>query len=143
MVAGLGLLSLIAANKMELEKTMELRRQMESYIQNQKQDCQRRHESSELSECEISCPDVNAKDGLSQFEHRFCESGSPEISTAPSDLTLVCDQFPKSDTSKEDCIEGVNQFENLEVEMETELKLLQLHLQTEDSSQQQWQITEV
>ncbi|KAL8137360.1 hypothetical protein V2J09_003361 [Rumex salicifolius] len=141
-VAGLGLMSLIAANKMELEKTMEIRRQMESYLQNQKQECERKNKISEQSESEISCLNENATHG--PCEHHFCENGSPEISIAPSDITLVCDQFLKSDaSSKEECIQGMNQFENLEVEMETELKLLQLHLQTEESSQQhKWQIKE-
>ncbi|GKU87370.1 hypothetical protein SLEP1_g1777 [Rubroshorea leprosula] len=120
---GCCLLYLVAANKNELNKMMELRAQMEMILQNVKLESQRKDELT-------NTPETNEIFAYSTSDAAAPEG--PESNTQippPSDHVVSDDQSLKSDVSKpEDCFGGMNQ---LEAELEMELERLQLRLDAE------------
>ncbi|KAH9603072.1 hypothetical protein KSS87_012014 [Heliosperma pusillum] len=128
-VAGLGLLSLIAASKTELEKTSELRRQMETFLESAKQG----HEGkvtppNESSDPEITYAVSTTIDGPSNVSAYSQEgNGLGECSQEESGMSGVCDKHcDMYDTQR--CVDEVS---CLEEELAAELERLQIDIETE------------
>ncbi|XP_010063930.2 protein POLAR LOCALIZATION DURING ASYMMETRIC DIVISION AND REDISTRIBUTION isoform X2 [Eucalyptus grandis] len=135
-VAG-SLLDLIAANKNELSKMEDLRKEMELFLQNVKEKVQRKvssHEPFELTESVASC--------LTDIKEVFsCGSHLSEQShRRPSLLLEQRRQMQLNQSSgyesRQEPVEGI---EELEAELEVELERLQLQLDAGTSSEQSYQ----
>ncbi|KAK9742168.1 hypothetical protein RND81_03G152700 [Saponaria officinalis] len=115
LTVGLGLLSLIAASKTELEKTAELRQQMEAFLRSAKDEHGVKNSTPKQPEPEFTYAVSTTVDGLSNFSQE--ESG----------FSFVCDKH--CDMYQTDrCVEGVNR---LEEELEAELERMQFDIETE------------
>ena len=109
---GCGLLHLIAESKNELQKMTELRIQMESVLQNVKE---------ELRNNDLLGPKkLESNDGV---EEGLGFNNNLRSNKVLFDKSFKCNDVPK----QEDCLEGMDR---LEAELEVELELLQLHLDT-------------
>ncbi|KAL3746418.1 hypothetical protein ACJRO7_015385 [Eucalyptus globulus] len=135
-VAG-SLLDLIAANKNELSKMEDLRKEMELFLQNVKEKVQRKvssREPFELTESVASC--------LTDMKEVFsCGSHLSEQShRRPSLLLEQRRQMQLNQSSgyesRQEPVEGI---EELEAELEAELERLQLQLDAGTSSKQSYQ----
>ncbi|KAL9230306.1 hypothetical protein vseg_005677 [Gypsophila vaccaria] len=115
LAVGLGLMSLIAASKTELEKTAEVRRQMEVFLRSANERNDSKNATAKGPEPESTYAVSTTVDGLSNFSQE--ESG----------FSFVCDKH--CDMYQTDgCVEGLNR---LEEELEAELERLQLDIETD------------
>ncbi|KAF5726276.1 protein POLAR LOCALIZATION DURING ASYMMETRIC DIVISION AND REDISTRIBUTION-like [Tripterygium wilfordii] len=119
---GCYLLHLIAASKEELNKMMELRGQMEVLVGNVKKELERKetyaYSTTDAQEGPI-CDDVQLSTQIFGTSYGLRESST----------TTVCNQSLKCSSHRQDGCSG--EMDQLEVELEAELKLLQLHTASE------------
>ncbi|KMT18118.1 hypothetical protein BVRB_2g031490 isoform A [Beta vulgaris subsp. vulgaris] len=141
-VSGLGLLSLIAASKTELDRTVELRKQMEVFLESFKEH-QSKCTSPKPSDPEIAYAVSTTLDGLSNYS---LEDHAPSLSQQESGSTFVYDTHYNNMHQKEPSVEGIN---HLEAELAAELDRLQLdveaegYLETGESPEIQEEVTEI
>ncbi|XP_074289791.1 protein POLAR LOCALIZATION DURING ASYMMETRIC DIVISION AND REDISTRIBUTION-like [Silene latifolia] len=128
--AGLGLLSLIAASKTELEKTAELRRQMETFLKSAKQG----HDEGKVTPPNgLSDPEVTYAvstttiDGPSNLTAYSQEGHGVGSSQEVSGMSGVCDKHCDMYETQR-CVDEVS---CLEEELAAELERLQIDIETE------------
>lgn len=119
LAAGLGLLSLIAASKTELDKTMELRREMEVFLRGIKEE----HQSNGTT--------PKPSDGVSNARAYSFDDHAPSLNQPESGISLVCDKHCNMH-QKEASVEGMN---HLEEELAAELERLQVDVETGELSE--------
>ncbi|KNA12374.1 hypothetical protein SOVF_126510 [Spinacia oleracea] len=140
LAAGLGLLSLIAASKTELDKTMELRKQMEVFLESLKENKGRT--TTKPPDSEIAYAVSTTLDGLSNYS---MEDHAPSLSQQGYGNTYSCDTHCNL-YQKEESVEGIN---HLEAELAAELDRLQLdveaggYIETAESSEIQEEVNEM
>ncbi|GAB4855177.1 hypothetical protein Ancab_023804 [Ancistrocladus abbreviatus] len=142
LAAGHGLLSLIAAAKSELDQMTDLRRQMEMFLQNLREEYHRKQTISRTKESEIAYPPNISEVDLNNIcnPSALLDRASP-LSQTESGVTMACDLLANCNTvEKEGCVEGMKY---LEGELEAELERLQLGLNTKESCNLQQQIAEM
>ncbi|GLT76107.1 hypothetical protein SLA2020_477880 [Shorea laevis] len=123
---GGSLLYLMAASKLEMNKMIELRIQMETVLQNVKEELQRKD-----AFCNIPPPPPETNEMFKYSAVPESAEGNNQLSSQipPPSNTVLSDHCLESDMAKsEDCFEGMNQ---LEAELEMELERLQLCLDAE------------
>ncbi|XP_021769455.1 protein POLAR LOCALIZATION DURING ASYMMETRIC DIVISION AND REDISTRIBUTION-like isoform X2 [Chenopodium quinoa] len=140
LAAGLGLLSLIAASKTELDKTMELRKQMEVFLESFKEGNKSKGTTPKPSDSDNAYAVSTTMDILSNYsveDHALSQQGSGN--------TYAC--APHCDIhQKEEFVEGIN---HLEAELAAELDRMQLdvdsggYVETGESSELQEEVTEI
>ncbi|PSS17726.1 Protein POLAR LOCALIZATION DURING ASYMMETRIC DIVISION AND REDISTRIBUTION like [Actinidia chinensis var. chinensis] len=133
LAVGFGLFYFIAATKNELDKTMELRTQMEMLLQNVKEEFanQKREilpmqsESNDLAYSTTDAPESLCTNGNVSLRNRVLFKNQPD-----SEPIVLCDQSQTCEaTRQEKCVEGIAQ---LEAELEAELERLQIHLDSKN-----------
>ena len=133
MAVGFGLFYFIAATKNELDKTMELRTQMEMLLQNVKEEFanQKREilpmqsESNDLAYSTTDAPESLCTNGNVSLRNHVLFKNQPD-----SEPIVLCDQSQTCEaTRQEKCVEGIAQ---LEAELEAELERLQIHLDSKN-----------
>ena len=142
LAAGLGLLSLIAASKTELEKTVELRKQMEIFLQSFKEEHHSQGTTPKPSGPEVAYAVSTTIDGCSNYS---TEDHAPSFSHQDFGNNFAFDTHYHMH-QKVESVGGIN---HLEEELAAELDRLQLDVETgdytktEESSEIQEQVTEV
>ncbi|XP_021738170.1 protein POLAR LOCALIZATION DURING ASYMMETRIC DIVISION AND REDISTRIBUTION-like isoform X2 [Chenopodium quinoa] len=140
LAAGLGLLSLIAASKTELDKTVELRKQMEVFLESFKEGNQSKGTTPKPSDSDNAYAVSTTIDNLSNYsveDHALSQQGSGNTCAC----ALHCDIH-----QKEEFVEGIN---HLEAELAAELDRMQLdvdaggYVETGESSDLQQEVTEI
>ncbi|GKV03158.1 hypothetical protein SLEP1_g15513 [Rubroshorea leprosula] len=122
---GGSLLYLMAASKIEMNKMVELRIQMETILQNVKEELQRKNAFFNIP----PPPETNEMFKYSAVPDSAEENTQLSTQIPPPSNTVLSDQCLESDMAKsEDCFEGMNQ---LEAELKMELERLQLCLDAE------------
>ncbi|XP_057525121.1 protein POLAR LOCALIZATION DURING ASYMMETRIC DIVISION AND REDISTRIBUTION-like [Amaranthus tricolor] len=142
LAAGLGLLSLIAASKTELEKTVELRKQMEIFLQSFKEEHHSQGTTPKPSGPEVAYAVSTTIDGCSNYS---TEDHAPSFSHQDFGNNFAFDTHYHMH-QKVESVGGINHFEE---ELAAELDRLQLDVETgdytktEESSEIQEQVTEI
>lgn len=142
LAAGLGLLSLIAASKTELDKTVELRKQMEVFLGSFKEEQQSKGPTPKPSNSEFAYAVSTTLDGFSNYS---MEDHAPSLSQQGSENTYACAMHCNMHR-KEESVEGIN---HLEAELAAEFNRLQLdvdaggYAETGESSDLQEELIEM
>ncbi|KAF8400526.1 hypothetical protein HHK36_013825 [Tetracentron sinense] len=134
---GVGMLFLIAASKNEYNKMMELRRQMEMLLNDVKDKLQRDDVIFKPSQSKnyISNSTTNLQEVASTSYHIAIQTDALPHQLVDAETSMECGQSSKCYMPRrEECLAGMDQ---LEAELEAELEHLQLHLDNEDSLEQQ------
>ena len=132
MALGFGLLSLISACKTELNKTMELRKEMEAILGSIKDEHQSNDTTSKPSDAGVAYAASTTLDGLSNVSPSCADDPAPSFSQTDSGISFMCHKA--GDMHEKEFFEGMD---HLEEELAAELELLQLHIETENSSENQ------
>lgn len=130
---GFGLLSLISASKTELDKTMELRKEMEAILRSIKEEHQSNATNPKPSDAGVAYPASTTLDGVTNVSPFSVDDPAPSFSQPESGMSFVCDKDGDMH-EKEGFLGGVDQ---LEEQLAAELELLQLHMEAENSSENQ------
>ncbi|KAJ8450442.1 hypothetical protein Cgig2_002127 [Carnegiea gigantea] len=131
LAAGLGLLSLIAASKTELDKAMELRREMEVFLMSIREGHRSNASSTKPSDPRVAYAVSTTFDGLSNVSPYSLEDHAPSLSQPESGISLVYDKHCEMDEG-EVPVEGLN---HLEEELAAELEHLRVDEEKGESSE--------
>uniref|UniRef100_A0A7N0U8D9 Protein POLAR LOCALIZATION DURING ASYMMETRIC DIVISION AND REDISTRIBUTION n=1 Tax=Kalanchoe fedtschenkoi TaxID=63787 RepID=A0A7N0U8D9_KALFE len=130
--AGLGLVLVVAAGKNELDKMIELRRQMEMIVENAKEEL--RHKAA--AACDSSQSRNNQTCSTTHIEESMNSNG---LVSDPSCLASPYIEIDDKEWNDGRCDKGrceLRGMAQLESELEAELQLLELQLDSEDSSRE-------
>ncbi|KAJ4959449.1 hypothetical protein NE237_026560 [Protea cynaroides] len=139
---GVGLAFVIASSRSEFQKMMELRTQMEMLIKEIKDGMQRKNVSSVESDSNnnLSCSPRDFNEVGNTGYHLAIQNHLSSNHFPDAAITMDCSQLPKCDVQQtEGCSVGIDQ---LEAELEAEIKHLQSSLCSEDlpkNLQPQWE----
>ncbi|CAM9001753.1 unnamed protein product [Rhodiola kirilowii] len=140
--AGLGLALVVAASKSELDKMMELRKQMEMIVEDAKEELRCKATVCKSSQsCENpTCSTITIEESLNSnggVSDPSCmgSGSSPYIDVDDKDspyIEIDDKEWCKGQCKEERCV--LNGMDQLESELEAELRLLELRLDSEDIS---------
>ncbi|XP_010275804.1 PREDICTED: protein POLAR LOCALIZATION DURING ASYMMETRIC DIVISION AND REDISTRIBUTION-like isoform X2 [Nelumbo nucifera] len=126
---GVGLAFLVAATKNEYCKMMELQAQMEMLLKEAKDGLCLRDVISKQSDPHdnVPCFTEESHDGGKTDYHLSVQNCASFQHLVDSEITMECDEFSKCDTPTG---EGIVGMEKLGAELESELELMQINLDT-------------
>ncbi|XP_057958192.1 protein POLAR LOCALIZATION DURING ASYMMETRIC DIVISION AND REDISTRIBUTION-like [Malania oleifera] len=136
---GFGLIFLIATSKNELNKMMELRTEMETFLQNVKKEWQGKDTYSKTvdSNDNFSYSTTESIEGSNANGHMPPQYHIESSIKQSLETPMLCKQYSECDKlGEEEHVKGMDQ---LEAELEAELERLELHLDIEDSLEQSQQ----
>ena len=129
-----GLVYLIGASKTEITKMVEVRKQMEMLLQNFREELQNKNssfKSSEIEDCVAYSTNhiQESSNSSSQISLQMDSTWTTSLVIPESETILECDDSSRPVVhEREQPLTGMDE---LEAELEAELELLELHLDTE------------
>lgn len=147
--AGIGLALVMAASKKELDKMMELRKQMEMIVEEAKDElrsktiipCNPSRSGENAQSCSMTNIDESINSNERVFDRSCIASRTSHVEMQESESPYI--ELDGKELRSGDCNEGrrvLSGMEQLESELEAELQLLELQLDSSDISRDNHQV---